>query len=239
MTFTSDGYVGLLKLLIENGYGIVDYSDWEESDQCVILRHDVDIDLQQAHALAQIEYRHNVKSTYFVLLTSSFYNMHSYRNRIIVKEIQDMGHTIGLHFDETAYPNLAGNTAKVGQEIKKELDILSEIIETDVTVFSYHRPTQIILDSDMEIERAINSYGNIFFRQFKYLSDSRMHWREPVLDIIRRREYTRLHILTHPFWYHNEEKSMKEILHEFINMAGTERYDNLNDNFTNLKDAIG
>lgn len=239
MIFTLEGYECLLKVLNESGYEVTDYFSWEKNDKCVILRHDVDIDLQQALSMAQIEYKYKIKSTYFILLTSNFYNIQSYKNRCIIQQVQDMGHTIGLHFDEMSYPQAIGNVDKVGEKIKKELNILSKILETDIAVFSYHRPTKRILDADIEIQGTINSYANLFFKQFKYLSDSRMYWREPVLDIIREKKHTQLHILTHPIWYHNEKKNIKEILHEFINMAGVERYNSLDDNFTNLKDIIG
>ena len=238
MNFTFGGYEELINLLAVNGYRIADYYNWKGNDRCVILRHDVDNDLKKALRMAELEARRNVKSTYFVLLTSNFYNMHSQRNREIVYEIQNRGHTIGLHFDEMAYPQDAGNASKVTEDICRELKTLSEILRTDVTVFSYHRPTKMILDAGIRIQGTINSYDNLFFKEFKYVSDSRMHWREPVSDIIRGGVFARLHILTHPFWYHEEEKSMEELLHEFLNRAGMERYDDLNDNFTRLENVV-
>lgn len=238
MIFTVHGYIQLLDLLRKNGYGITDYFDWEKHNKCVILRHDVDFDLEQAFSMAQTEHRLEISSTYFVLLTSDFYNINSCRNKSIVKEIQDMGHIVGLHFDEMAYPGDVGDVDKIVEDIKEEISILSEVVKTDVSVFSYHRPSKVILDADIRIQGVINSYGDLFFKQFKYLSDSRMHWREPVMDFIQQGIYSRMQILTHPFWYHNEEKSMKKVLSEFLNAAGVERYNNLNDNFTNLRDII-
>lgn len=238
MNFTFGRYEELTDLLIVNGYKITDYYNWQENDRCAILRHDIDYDIKKASKMAELEAQHNVKSTYFVLLTSNFYNMHSQRSREIVNEIRDMGHTIGLHFDEMAYPQDAGNTSKVTEDIYRELKIMSEILEMDVTVFSYHRPTKIILDAGIKIQGTINSYDNLFFKEFKYVSDSRMYWRESVLDTIRGGVFARLHILTHPFWYHEEEKSMEEILHEFLNRAKMERYDDLNDNFTGLENVV-
>lgn len=238
MLFTYAGYIQLLNLLKENDYEIADYYNWKEYDKCVILRHDVDNDMAQALSMAQIEYEQGMKSTYFVLLTSNFYNLYSNRNRGILREIKDMGHTIGLHFDEMAYPEDAGNAEKIVQNIRKELNILSEIMQNDVTVFSYHRPTKAILDANIKMKDAVNSYGNIFFRQFKYLSDSRMHWRAPVMDIVQEGLYSRLHILTHPFWYQNEDRNMKSVLYNFVKRASVERYEDLNDNFTNLVEIM-
>ena len=92
MTFTYNGYLGLLNLLKENGYSIGDYNDCKKHERCVILRHDVDTDLQKASKMAELEYRNGIKSTYFVLLTSNFYNVCSQKNRKILKEIQGICH---------------------------------------------------------------------------------------------------------------------------------------------------
>lgn len=237
--FTYEGYLELLDLLGKKEYEVTGYRDWKRHDRCVILRHDVDCDLQKALEFARLEHRLGVRSTYFVLLTSNFYNPNSCRNRRILAEIQDMGHTVGLHFDEMAYPDDTGIPDRISNDIEDEMKKLSDILGKRVDVFSYHRPTREILDSEINMHGGgINSYSNIFFRQFKYLSDSRMHWREPVLDIVKSGNFERLHILTHPFWYHDEEKSMREVLSDFINRAGTERYSDLDDNFTNLGDVM-
>lgn len=239
MKFTFGGYEELINLLDVNGYKITDYYNWKENDKCVILRHDVDNDLKKALKMAEFEARHSVKSTYFVLLTSNFYNMHSQRNREIVNEIRDMGHIVGLHFDEMAYPQDAGNACMVAKDIQRELKILSDILDTDVTVFSYHRPTKAILDAEIKIQRTINSYNNLFFKQFKYLSDSRMYWRESISNIIEGGSTApRIHILTHPFWYHEDERDMRETLGNFLRRACLDRYDDLNDNFTDLENVI-
>lgn len=238
MKFTFDGYKTLLYLLSDNGYIIVDYHNWKEYDKCAVLRHDVDIDPQKALEMAELEYQYGIKSTYFILLTSNFYNIYSQRNRKIVNEIRNMGHTIGLHFDEMAYPEDIENIGRITADIEKELKILAEVLETNITAFSYHRPTKIILDAGIKIPRVINSYDTFFFKQFKYLSDSRMHWREPILNIVRDKVYARLHILIHPFWYHDDEQSIKENINEFLRRASLERYDDLNDNFTDLRNVI-
>lgn len=238
MIFTYGGYLGLLKLLEKNRYNVVDYHNWEQSDRCVILRHDVDNDLQKALEMAKLEHRYGIQSTYFVLLTSNLYNMFSNKSREMVNEMRRLGHTIGLHFDEMVYQKEMGNIEKVEQCIRKELDILSEVVETEVTVFSYHRPTKMILNADITMPNVINAYGSTFFKDFKYISDSRRHWREPVEEIIRSGGYLQLQILTHPFWYDSVEKGMKEIMGSFINRACVERYDELSANFTNLSDVI-
>lgn len=209
-----------------------------EYDKCVILRHDVDNSLPGALELAKIEHRLGIKSTYFILLSSDFYNPFSKKNRIIIDEMIVLGHTIGLHFDETVYPDDYGNVEKTIKNIKQEIDNLSKGLGGEVKCFSYHRPSKNILDSNIEIEGLINSYGNSFFKDFKYLSDSRRHWREPALNIIESGTYSKLHILTHPFWYQKTDLEMKDTIVDFIKAAALERFETFEDNFTNLREII-
>ena len=97
-----------------------------------------------------------------------------------------------------------------------------------------HRPSKATLEADYCIPGIVNSYGKTFFHDFKYLSDSRRRWREPVLDIIRSGEYDRLHILTHAFWYHEEEKDISHTVGDFIRSATQERYCQMAENITEL-----
>ena len=48
MKFTYDGYTGLIELIRKEDYLIADYNNWKQCEKCVILRHDVDTDLQKA-----------------------------------------------------------------------------------------------------------------------------------------------------------------------------------------------
>ena len=132
-----------------------------------------------------------------------------------------------MHFDEVAYPDECG---EIAQRIRQEADILSRICGVEITTVSMHRPSKATLEADAQIPGIINSYGKTFFHEFKYLSDSRCHWREPVLDIVRSGEFDRLHILTHAFWYHEESMSISEALREFISAANQTRYKMLAEN---------
>ena len=46
--------------------------------------------------------------------------------------------------------------------------------------------------------------------------------------------YEKLHILTHPFWYETEEKSMEQTLQDFVGAAKTQRWETLRDNLTDI-----
>lgn len=236
MDFSYAAYVRLLSLLREHAYETVDYHDYEGHPRCVILRHDIDTDLAQAVRFAELEAQEGVRSTYFVLLRTDFYNPASSGSLEQLHRIQALGHEIGLHFDEKAYP--AGTPEETVQRILKEREVLSALLETAVSTVSMHRPSQATLDADLQIPGMVNSYGRTFFRDFKYLSDSRRRWREPVEEIIRSGTYDRLHILTHAFWYHQQEETLRESVERFITSANKERYRQLRENITDLESIL-
>lgn len=235
MDFTYDSYYQLLSLLKSCGYEVTSYDSWSEKKRCVILRHDIDIDIQRAVELAKKENEWKVQSTYFVLLTSNFYNVFSKRNLDLLQKIIGYGHEIGLHFDETSYPACIGNADLIRGKILKEKEVLELLLEKQVRMVSMHRASKEFLSADLQIPGMFNSYSNVFFHDFKYLSDSRRCWREPVFEIIKSNQYKRLHILTHAFWYRNEELDIHAAIKEFVNSGNREKYDNLNENIRDLE----
>lgn len=234
MEFTYKGYSNLLHNIRESGYSFADYHNYANYSRCVILRHDIDNSIEKAVKLAELENKFGVKSTYYVLLTSDFYNPSSKKSLKGLRQIQQLGHEIGLHFDEMAYNRMDD----VVDIIKKEAYILSNIINTPITTVSMHRPSPATLEANYNLSPMINSYGKTFFNDFKYLSDSRRRWREPVLDIIKSGQYDRLHILTHAIWYHEEEKDIHDTIKEFVTSANKERYYQEKDNIKDIESIL-
>lgn len=236
MEFTFDAYKTLIKTSLEKGYNISSYSNVDNHERTIILRHDIDFSPQKALEIAEIEHEIGVKSTYFVLLSTEFYNVFSKKTTEIFTGIIDMGHQIGLHFDEQKYNVKSIDQLK--EIVSLEAQILEKALDTSIGVVSMHRPSKIILDSNIEFEGLINSYSEKYFKDMKYVSDSRMYWREDVMNIISCRTHDKIHILTHPFWYaHKPEDTRKKLLH-FINDVKIDRYDSMNNNFRNLIEYI-
>lgn len=236
MDFTYSAYKGLIHSLLQNGYRISTYKDWQTTSKCAILRHDIDNDIEKALVLAEVEKNMKeagVRSTFFVLVTSDFYNIFSHKNAKLLRKIGECGHDIGLHFDETRYTDIkTPSDAKI--HILDEVKLLSKVLEKPVEVVSMHRPSQMMLDADLQIEGIINSYGRIYFKEFKYVSDSRRRWREPIEDIVAAGNFERLHILTHAFWYNDVEKNIHDSVYEFVNNGNRQRYIGMQSNISNL-----
>ena len=80
-----------------------------------------------------------------------------------------------------------------------------------------HRPSKWILDNNIQLDNYINTYSKIYFKEFKYFSDSRRQWREDCIckkiDVNR---YDKLHILIHPFWWVDKDIDFNKRIFSFI-----------------------
>ena len=101
-----------------------------------------------------------------------------------------------------------------------------------------HRPSKTTLEANIIIPGAVNTYSQVFFKEFKYISDSRHAWREDAEGIISSREYRMLHVLTHPFWYTEYIESCRNKLFNFIATGNKRLYDSMDNNFKNLGEFI-
>jgi len=198
--FTEKNYRTLLGLAKKN-YVFESFSNMNEEKKIVLWRHDVDFSVHRALQLAKIEYEEEVKATYFFQLNSEFYNIFEAGIKDRIHEILSLGHSIGLHFDPSAY----NFTTKV--ELEKHLmfekEILEELFARIVMVFSFHNPEPNILKyDDYKIANMINAYSLYMKENYVYCSDSNGYWRhERLVDVLLTNEFDKLQILTHPVWW--------------------------------------
>lgn len=239
MKFTYYAYANLIYMLRKYGYQFASYHDYKGLEKCVIMRHDIDSSLEKAVELANLEKRQGVQSTYFVLISSPFYNVVSADSIRKLKMIQAAGHEIGLHFDELNYdPIEYQKLGGVENAIYKEIDLLASVLDYKIRSVSMHRPSKKTLQADYDLGDVVNSYSKVFFEEFKYVSDSRRRWREDVCEIVRSGEHDKLHILTHAFWYNTVEKDIKQSILEFIDNAKQERKIAMSKNITDLDEIL-
>lgn len=236
MEFTYSAYKNLIKKLKDKNYEFCNYENYLEKNKIVILRHDVDISLDKAFEMAKLENELGISAYYFILLSTDFYNINSEKSLSILKNIKQLGGIIGLHFDEKKY-NINSENDYI-KYINYELEILSRILGEKVTTVSMHRPSKEFLDMNLEIPNVKNSYQKKFFDEFKYVSDSRMSWRENIEEIVDSEKYDQLHILIHPFWYSENIENMEKKLESFLRLAVKERYESLNNNIRDFEKII-
>lgn len=236
MQFDVEGYKNLINQLQNDHYQCTKYRDTSPDKKHYILRHDVDMELRYALEMAEVEKELGVNATYFILVSSNFYNIYAKENRILLKRVIECGHCIGLHFDELNYEKSGIEAMK--KHIQEESTILSNVIDKKVQVVSMHRPSKETLESDLKIENMINTYAYKYFKEYKYISDSRRCWREDPIQVIQSGMYDRLQILTHPIWYMSGKDSIRGAVEEMLKQKDINNYEAMRNNFRNLEQEI-
>jgi hypothetical protein len=89
-------YAELLEAARAGGYRFA-FFDAEPRPGDLLLRHDVDLSLEAAVELAELEVEHGARSTYFLMTESNFYNLASRPGERALARLRDLGHRVGLH----------------------------------------------------------------------------------------------------------------------------------------------
>lgn len=215
--FTLKHYEEICNIITESQYKLCFFNDdFDDLENLLILRHDIDQSLDQSIKIAKIENKYNVKSTFFIWLRSPFYNIFEKKYSDIIYEIISLGHQIGLHFDESSYK--IENEIDLNSYVDKEVNIIKSFFNLDIYAVSMHKPSKWILDNDIQLKNYINVYSKIYFKEFKYISDSRRQWKEGcICKKINTNKYNKLHILIHPFWWIEKDIGFDKRMSDFIN----------------------
>lgn len=103
--FSTEDYQRLLRELLQVGYDLRPVSAMPMlQNKVVIPRDDVDIHLFGAQAMAKVEMDLGCRATYYALLTGQC-NLLNLENVQILRDLINMGHEIGLHYDLRCYPD--------------------------------------------------------------------------------------------------------------------------------------
>ena len=209
MFFKYNDYIKFMNHM-KNAGKIVPLGEWDFSN-AIILRHDVDFDIEAAYQLALIEFECEIRSTYFILTTCYTYNPCAAMNRERLIRMADMGFEIGLHFDPTIYGDIC--TKMLKNYVNKEADILSSIIQKPVKSISLHNPS--VHNQYPIFEGYCNAYSNRIFSDSCYLSDSRMEFRgmNPY-EFVQKVTKHPVQLLLHPMHYSEEGYTYPDIFYQ-------------------------
>jgi hypothetical protein len=172
-------------------------------DAHVLWRHDVDFSVHRALKLAGIEADAGVRATYFLRLRGAFYNLLEPPVIERAREIAELGHWIGLHFDPLS-DVVSDSENKLAEGLAYDRGLLAEVMERPVESFSFHNPGTWgadEIDAD-RIAGMVNVYGAELRDRYLYVSDSNGYWSDRRLpEVIAAATAERLHVLTHPEWW--------------------------------------
>jgi hypothetical protein len=188
MTWDLDAYAELLDAAGEGGYAFR-FFDEEPEPGDLFLRHDVDLSLEAALAMARLEAEREVRATYFLMTRSVFYNLASAEGEGALAELRELGHAVGHH---AVHPHV---------DLDERFD----------PVLAWHNPDSAYMREP--VGSAVNVMAEPWFDPDHYRSDSNQHWRSgSPLEGLRRREPDWLQLLVHPEIWFFEGRTMRETM---------------------------
>lgn len=218
LNFSLSGYQEMLQRFIDADYEFVNYETVKSNCKHVINRHDIDFSIDYALQISKIEKKLEIKSIYFLLIRSEFYNIFSKKSIDLIAEILENGHDIGLHFDMSLYGNDISN---IDDYVANECQILTNLTGKEVNVVSFHRPIDTLLGMSDNVGGKIHTYQPRFFDDIGYCSDSRGEWKYG--NPFQHDSFSNslaIQLLTHPIWWLLNQGSPKNKLDFFL----TERF---------------
>ena len=181
-------YRDLLEAAKVGGYRFA-FFDREPGTGDLLLRHDVDLSLDAALRLAELEAAAEAGATYFLMTRSVFYNLASAEGERALARLRELGHRVGLH---ALHPHL---------DLDGRFD----------PVIAWHNPDPEFMREP--VDGAINVMQAPYFDPDHYRSDSNQHWRSgcPHEELaVGRFEW--LQLLTHPEIWVYPGSTMRETM---------------------------
>ncbi|MDP9492495.1 MAG: hypothetical protein M3P42_09920 [Actinomycetota bacterium] len=173
-SFSLEHYRELLQAARDGGYRWAVFGEEPEPGD-LILRHDVDLSLEAALRMAELEAEIGARSTYFLMTQSVFYNLGSSEGRRALNRLRELDHGVGLH---AVWPNI---------ELDDRFD----------PVVAWHNPNPDYM-SEL-VEGAVNVMQPPYFEADHYRSDSNQRWRHGCPhDELRNGSFEWLQLLIHP-----------------------------------------
>ena len=196
--FSDESYIEIIQTVKAHGYEFVKMTD-DMSDKKIkrfLLRHDVDISPAGALKLGKMEADNNIVSNFFFQLNAETYQMLSPSCINICKELQSMGHMVGLHVDSALF-------SEEEDKIKGTIDWIRDNLFPMDYAISFHRPLPGSLGK--KYAGFVSAYDKDFFNTDFYASDSRGEDRfYEKLESLINADVSFIQLLLHPCWWESE-----------------------------------
>jgi hypothetical protein len=198
--FSLEHYRELLAAAEEGGYRY-SFFDHEPDRGDLLLRHDVDLSLDAALQLAELEAQAGAAATYFLMTQSVFYNLGSPEGLRAVNRLRELGHAVGLH---AVWP---------GAELDERFD----------PVVAWHNPNPDYMSEPLD--GVVNVMQPPFFDPEHYRSDSNQRWRHGCPHgALARGEFEWLQLLTHPEIWVYPGSTMRETMNSMLDAERERRF---------------
>ncbi|HEY0157016.1 MAG TPA: hypothetical protein VGF28_06945 [Thermoanaerobaculia bacterium] len=179
-----------------------------------ILRHDVDYSPAAALRLAEQESGRGVGATYFLLASTSYYNLLAPEHAHVARTLVALGHEVALHYDvRSLVPFPPDDWPRL---LQAQATLLGELAGRPVTAVAMHQPALHGSDPFRGGNHGLlNAYDDRFTRDMTYVSDSCRAWRDREWAMLRDGAFPpRLHLALHPINWGETDRDRDTIFRE-------------------------
>jgi len=203
-------YSSTLQAYLADGYAVTSFRDYlaDPHAKHMVLRHDIDNDIQQAIRVARADAEAGCTSTFFLRVHARGYNLLSLPSLVCIQEMEALGHEVELHL-EGGLREVVGGTDMDWAD--RQRAVFEAAVGRPLGGFSAHEPARMggIAFADELLQRwsdtvVYHAYETRFTTpSMKYLSDSSGRWREGHFAEWVGKEPL-MQVLTHPFWWYEK-----------------------------------
>ena len=166
--------------------------------------------MDDALVIASLEEKLEIRATYFFMLTTNTYSALSLKNKNLIKEIREKGHSISLHFDPTAYKDM-------DKGFCSEKKIFEDVFDVELKIVSLHRPGNFLKNNNKILEGCLHTYQDEFFKKMVYLPDSAgSDIQKKLLEVDLNSLSNTIQMVTHPIWWTSNSSSPSETLYKWL-----------------------
>ncbi len=201
--FDLEHYREILLAAQEGGYRFSMFEAPPERGD-LFLRHDIDLSLDAAVQMAELEAELDVQATYLLMTESVFYNLAASEGAAAIRRLRELRHAVGLH---AVHPTV---------DLDDRFD----------PVVSWHNPKPEYMSET--ISGAVNVYAEPYFSRQTYRSDSNQHWRSGCPhEELRGGSFPWLQILVHPAIWVYSGATMGQTMRAMLNAEKARRLEQL------------
>jgi len=224
--FTLTKFRELCDAISSSGYEVLTIRKYlnkaDKPEKFIIVRHDIDGNINLGLKMAEIERESGIHSTYYIRMVKSAFNP------IIIRKIVDMGHEVGYHYE--VLDKAKGDKSRAIEIFREELSMLRDVCDVD-TICMHGNPRTSWDNRDLWKDYRFEDYGitgeaylSVDFGDVLYLSDTGRNWgsrykvkdtvnsvygkdilskintTDDVIRLLKQGKFNKIYILSHPRW---------------------------------------
>jgi len=174
--FTLITYKKLVQTFIANGYSFQTQQEYikKNNARLVLLRHDVDLKPENAYTIAKIEKKLGIQASYYFRIVDESFD------ETIIKQIAEMGHEIGYHYEDLSLCN--GNYDAAIKHFEHHLNKFKKLYPVK-TICMHGSPLSKWDNRDLWKKYDYKDFGiiaepyfDVDFNEVFYLTDTGRRW---------------------------------------------------------------